>query len=431
MKNIELRSKIQNKTVQIAVVGLGYIGMPLIQLLLENNFKVVGIDWDREKIKKLNIRESYLSDFTDGDIKRIFDMGLLVTDSYDIISNCDIVIICVPTPLSSEKKPDLTLIEQACLSASAYLTKDTLIIVESTIYVGATRNVIKEIFDSGRLKCGKDYFLAFSPERISPGTANCSVADINKLVSGVEPHSAELALLFYNSFLRAPVYLCSSCEVAEMSKLLENTFRYINIAFINEIAMLCKKMNINVFEVIEAAKSKPMGFYPNIGAGGHCIMVDSFYLKWIAQQNGVALKMVDSSESIIKLFFEQFIEFILTYLEENDIAIEESQILIIGLAYKEFVNDTRESPSIKLMKRLIEYGCRVDYYDELIPNYKSSSYSLNSIKEMKKHSLEYYDVVILMNKQNNLNYQDLVDDSKLIIDVKNIIKKQSSNVIKI
>ena len=429
MKDMLLK-KIENRTMKIAVVGMGYVGLPIARLLLKTHYPVIGLEIDKEKINKLKALDSYVLDVSNDDLKEMFDEGFFITNDYKVIKDCDCVIICVPTPLDKAKHPDLNSIKTCCLSLSENLHKDMLLVVESTVYPGCTKNFIKPLLEKSDYIVGEDFLLSFSPERVCPGEKMYTINNTNKIVSGINEESVEVTTQFYNTFIDANVVKAESLESAELAKLLENAYRFINISFINEIALLCEKLNIDIHHIIDLAKTKPIGFspfYPNIGIGGHCIPIDPLYLTWIAEQHGVELSLISKSEDVLKNFFKNVVDRICSYITHKPL--NEAQVLIVGVAYKENINDLRESPSIKLIENLLSKNISCFYYDDYISNVFINDVSVSKIVDIENGNLCTYDLIILINDQPSLNKNYLIKNSKLIFDVRNILKCKGENII--
>ncbi|MEA3560784.1 MAG: nucleotide sugar dehydrogenase, partial [Candidatus Omnitrophota bacterium] len=346
-----LKEKIKNKTAKIAVIGLGYVGLPIALEFSKAGFTVFGIDTSKKRLKTLLSKRSYIVEISEQEIKGAINRkNFFPRQDYKILKEIDIIIICVPTPLRKTKIPNISYIMKATRTISRYFKKGSLIIVESTTYPGTTRDVILPILSKGGLIEGKDFFLAFSPERIDPGNEKYGLTDIPKVVGGINKKAGELTREVYSKIIKK-VIIVSSAEAAEIVKLLENTFRIVNIGLINEFAMLCNKLNINVWEVVEAAKTKPFGFmpfYPGPGIGGHCIPADPLYLSWKARKVGFKTKMIDLA-SKTNLFMPHYVcQQAEQLLRQKNIGISKARILILGVTYKKDVNDLRESPALDI-----------------------------------------------------------------------------------
>ncbi|MDQ0243024.1 UDP-N-acetyl-D-glucosamine dehydrogenase [Bacillus fengqiuensis] len=407
---------------KIGIIGLGYVGLPLAQLFLKQNHTVYGIDVDVSKINKLKQGKTYLSDFTDRDIEGMFEnKAFHVGISFDVLSHVDVIIICVPTPLTHENLPNLEYVRSALKSSLPFIGPEQLIVLESSTYPGMTEEEICPLVQSKGLKVGEDVYVAFSPERIDPGQKQFELQDIPKIVGGITPKCSEYAKNVYESIF-AKVVMVSSAKVAEMCKLVENSQRLINISFMNELAMLCNKMNINVWEVIDAASTKPFGFtpyYPGPGIGGHCIPVDPLYLAWKAKAHSFNIEFIQLAHRINQGMPRYIVEKIEKHLQKE---LNHSRIFIAGVAYKKDVNDVRESAALPIIQLLIEKGADISYYDPYVPEitvgeklFKSSSLTSEKLKE--------HDCTLILTDHTVLPYETIVQHSPLVIDTRNATKK--------
>jgi len=427
-----LRDKVTNKTSTVGVIGLGYVGLPLLMLISKHGYKTYGFDVDNNKIESLKKHTSYIAHISESRIAEL--VNFLPTADFKLLKRCDIVIICVPTPTTETNEPNLSYIEQTGKSIALNMRKGQLIVLESTTYPTTTRDVLKPILDSTKLKCGKDYFLAFSPEREDPGNKNFNTETITKVVGGIDKNSTALASLFYSKIINK-VVVVSSCEIAETTKMLENTFRAVNIALVNELKMLLARMGIDIWEVIEASKTKPFGFmpfYPGPGWGGHCIPVDPFYLSYIAKKYDYTTRFIELAGEINIKMPEYVVEKTIDALNQNKKQLKGSKILILGIAYKKDIGDQRESPAFKIIELLESKGAKVDYNDPFIPivpkmrKFKISKSSIN----LNKNSLQKYDCVMILTNHSCYDYAMISRYSKLIIDTRNSIKTTSKKIIK-
>ena len=352
-----LKEKIENKTAKITVIGLGYVGLPLAVEKAKAGYKVCGLDIQKKRVNMINQGINYIGDIVDDDLKNIVnDKMLEATTDYSRIAETDCIMICVPTPLDKYQLPDISHIVNSTREISKYLNKGMLIVLESTTYPGTTEEIVKPILESTGLKCGEDFFLAFSPERVDPGNKNYNVKNTPKVVGGVTPICTNLAAILYENVLNSSVHRVSSPSVAEMEKILENTFRNINIAVVNEMAILCDKMGIDIWEVIEAAKTKPYGFvpfYPGPGLGGHCIPIDPFYLSWKAREYGFSTKLIDVSREINNYMPQYVTEKVTKLLNKYGKAMNGAKVLLIGAAYKKDIDDIREYPILRIIECLL------------------------------------------------------------------------------
>ncbi|RLC36194.1 MAG: UDP-N-acetyl-D-glucosamine dehydrogenase, partial [Candidatus Nealsonbacteria bacterium] len=369
----QLLSKIKNKTAVLGVIGLGYVGLPLAVEKAKAGYKTIGFDMQEKKVRWVNEGRNYIGDIIDSDLKEVADNGLLqATTDYSFIEGIDTVCICVPTPLDIYQQPDLSYVKTSTENIAKYLHPGMLIVLESTTYPGTTEEIVKPILEKiSGLKCGQDFFLAFSPERIDPGNPWYKVRNTPKVVGGVTPDCTEVASYFYRSIIQGKVHPVSSSKVAEMEKIYENVFRYTNIALANEMSILCHKMGIDFWEVIEAAKTKPYGFmpfYPGPGIGGHCIPLDPFYLTWKAREYNYHTRLIELAGEINRYMPEYIVERTAKILSRKfKKSLNRAKILLLGVAYKKDIDDLRESPDLEIIKKLEQEGAIVSYYDPYIP----------------------------------------------------------------
>lgn len=416
----------------IAIIGLGYVGLPLAALFLKNGHTVYGIDVDSRKIEKLENRQSYLSDFTSKEIRTMFSGGLFhVSDTFSNAAQADAVIICVPTPLNGEHEPDLTYIKSAMAHLIPYLRKGHLVVLESSTYPGTTEEILLPLVQSTGLVIGEDVYLAYSPERIDPGPHQNELQDIPKVLGGVTEKCTQLAQSIYGSVFQR-VVVVSSPKVAEFTKLLENCQRLVNISFMNELAMICEKMNINLWEAIDAASTKPYGFtayYPGPGIGGHCIPVDPLYLQWKAKQFGGDLKFIELAHHVNEWMPGYIVQKVVHKLSEKK-PLQESKILVLGVTYKRDVNDIRESTSIPIIKKLLNLGIHVNYHDPYISSIQVQGRQIDSIP-LTKRNIQQHDAVLILTDHSSIPYETLASISNLIIDTRNAMKQlqDRSNIV--
>ncbi|MBN1405944.1 MAG: nucleotide sugar dehydrogenase [Candidatus Omnitrophica bacterium] len=422
MGNAEkLRQLINSKKSRITVIGLGYVGLPIALAFIKKGFFVYGLDNNTRRIDNLKKGVSYITDIPDKDISVSLKTGRFIpTSKEDILKFSDVVIICVPTPLRKTKLPDVSYIVDATRHVAGYLHPGQLVILESTTYPGTTRDVMQPILERKKLKEGRDFFLAFSPERIDPGNKKYTLENIPKVVGGVSEVSGTLTGLLYSKIIRQ-IHKVSTVEAAEVVKLLENTFRIVNLGLINEFAILCDKLKINVWEVVEAAKTKPFGFmpfYPGPGIGGHCIPVDPLYLSWKAKKIGFKTRMIDLA-SRINLFRPYYTaQKAQKVLRAECINISRAKVLILGVTYKKDVKDLRESPALEIINILQEKKAIVDYYDPYIPYLKINSINLKSIK-LNAANLKKYNLVILVTDHSGFNYKFISEHASMVLDTRN------------
>ncbi|OHB99545.1 MAG: UDP-N-acetyl-D-glucosamine dehydrogenase [Planctomycetes bacterium RIFCSPLOWO2_12_FULL_39_13] len=420
----KLLEKIKTKKAKIGVVGLGYVGLPLALEFVRSGYCVTGIDKSKERVESLKKGKSYVIDVGDEEIALSVKKGLFrVTDDASALSNLDAVSICVPTPLTKTKDPDVSYIISVGQEIKNYMHKGQLFILESTTYPGTTEELVQPMLEEGGLKAGKDFYLAFSPERIDPGNKHYSVKNIPKVVGGVTRQCTELAHCLYSQIIETIVPV-SSPKVAETVKLLENTFRNVNIALVNEIAIMAQRLGIDVWEVIDAAKTKPFGFmpfYPGPGLGGHCIPIDPWYLSWVAKKNGFELRFIALADQINSAMPEFVVEKITDALNNAEKSVKGSNVHILGVAYKKDVDDVRESPALEILNILRLKGARVTYTDPYIPEINFHGFNSRS-KTLSKELLSKVDCSVIVTDHSNFNYELIVSHSKLIIDTRNALK---------
>ena len=431
---MNLKNKIENREAQVGVIGLGYVGLPLAMEFVRAGFHVTGIDVDQEKVKKLNRGENYIQDIKDEPVKNAVEMNQLsATSDFSVIQNLDAISICVPTPLNKQKNPDISFINHVMENIKGLIHHDMIVVLESTTYPGTTRELILPEMESKGLKVGHDFYLCFSPERIDPGNEKYKTANTPKILGGVTPNCGEMGEFLYETIVEQVVRV-SSPETAEMVKLLENTFRAINIGLANEVAIMCEKLGINVWEVIDAAATKPFGFMkftPGPGLGGHCIPIDPHYLSW-------KLKMLDYNARFIELAGEintsmplHMVDLVREGLNRKRKSISGSQILVIGVAYKKNVNDVRESPALDVMKLLENDGAELSFYDPYVPFVGLNGNRMMGMETLSKETLNNSDAIVIMTDHDQIDFQFVVENGNLIIDSRNVIKKNHSHVIKL
>lgn len=432
----ELLNKIKNKEIVVGVVGLGYVGLPLAVEKAKAGYKTIGFDVQIQKVEMVNKGHNYIGDIVDSDLKQLVENGMLsATSDFSCIKDVDFIAICVPTPLDAYQQPDISYVKNSTISISKYLKKGTIVVLESTTYPGTTEELIMPILEEGSgLKCSEDFYLAFSPERVDPGNLIYKTKNTPKVVGGIGKDATELAAEMYRHVLQGDVYEVSSPKVAEMEKILENTYRNINIGLANEMAIICDKMGINVWEVIDAAKTKPYGFqafYPGPGLGGHCIPLDPYYLTWKVREYDYHTKLIETSGEINNYMPQYVIERASQILNKYKKALNGSKILILGVAYKQDIDDYRESPALKVIENFEKVGSVVDFYDPYIVEYKYKGQTKNGLKELNKELLNSYDLVVVTTMHTNMDYEFVQENSKVIFDTKNALKniKNKSNII--
>ena len=419
-----IKEKLLNKTAILGVVGLGYVGLPLAVEKAKVGYKTIGFDVQQNKVDMVNDGNNYIGDVINEDLAEIVKSGLLsATTDFAQVAKADCVCICVPTPLDEHQQPDISYVKASAESIVPYVHKEMLIVLESTTYPGTTEELLKPILETSGLKCGEDFFLAFSPERVDPGNLIYKTKNTPKVVGGITPQCTDVAATLYESILKAPVYRVSSPAIAEMEKILENTYRNVNIGLINELAILCNKMGINIWEVIEAAKTKPYGFqpfYPGPGLGGHCIPLDPYYLAWKSREYGFHTSMIESSMMVNDRMPEYCVERASRILNRYKKALNGSKILVLGVAYKQDIDDYRESPAIRVIDELEKEGVEVLYYDPFVPEYGDVK---KSEPKLTAELLETADLVIITTAHTNIDYEFVQKHAKIIFDTKNAMKK--------
>lgn len=421
-----LKEKIVNKSATLGVVGLGYVGLPLAVEKAKAGFKVVGFDIQQEKVAMVNRGENYIGDVVNEDLKAIVASGnLKATTDFAQVAQCDCVCIAVPTPLDSHQQPNLEYVKASTESIVPYMHKDMLIVLESTTYPGTTEELLKPILGKSGLVCGVDFFLAFSPERVDPGNLIYKTKNTPKVVGGITPQCTDIAATMYEMVLQAPVHRVSSPAIAEMEKILENTYRNINIGLVNELAILCDRMGISIWEVIDAARTKPYGFqafYPGPGLGGHCIPLDPYYLSWKAREYGFHTSMIESSMMINDRMPEYTMERAMRILNRHKKAMNGAKVLVVGVAYKQDIDDYRESPAIRVIEHLLNEGADVTYYDPWVPRFKDGHLEMTSIKSLTPEVLRASDLVMITAAHSNVDYAMIQQHADAIFDTKNVMK---------
>lgn len=422
-----LKEKIKNKTATLGVCGLGYVGLPLAVEKAKAGFQVVGFDVQEQKVAMVNAGENYIGDVVNEDLKAIVESGKLrATTNFAEAASCDCVCIAVPTPLDKHQQPDISYVKSSTESLAPYLHKDMLIVLESTTYPGTTEELLKPILEKASgLKCGKDFYLAFSPERVDPGNLIYKTKNTPKVVGGCTPECTDVAATMYEAVLEAPVFRASCPAVAEMEKILENTYRNVNIGLINELAILCNRMGISIWEVIEAAKSKPYGFqafYPGPGLGGHCIPLDPYYLSWKAREYGFHTSMIESSMMVNDKMPEYCVERAMHILNRYQKAMNGAKVLVLGVAYKQDIDDYRESPAIRVIEELLKEGADVKYYDPWVKTFREGALKMSGEEALTEQLLSEADIVLVTAAHTNVDYAFVQKHAKVIFDTKNVMK---------
>lgn len=433
----ELLRKIADKEIVAGVVGLGYVGLPLAVEKAKAGFRTIGFDVQAEKVELVNQGHNYIGDVVDSDLARLVEAGKLsATTDFSVIKDVDFVAICVPTPLDTHQQPDISYVESSAKSIARYLHKGMMVVLESTTYPGTTEELIKPILESSGLKCGEDFYLGFSPERVDPGNAIYKTKNTPKVVGGLGKDASEVISAMYEAVLQNKVFRASSPAVAEMTKILENTYRNINIGLINELAILCNRMNINLWEVIEAAKNKPFGFtafYPGPGLGGHCIPLDPYYLSWKAREYGFHTSMIEASMMVNDRMPEYCVSRAGDMLNRRfKKSLNGSKILVLGVAYKQDIDDYRESPAIRVIEILQKEGADTVFYDPYIPKFREHGKVYEGEKELTAELVESTDLVIITASHSNVDYEFVQCHAKAIFDTKNVTKNlQDKNNIEV
>jgi UDP-N-acetyl-D-glucosamine dehydrogenase len=423
----ELRDKIEQRTAQIAVIGLGYVGLPMCIEFARAGFSVVGIDNNQDRVTQLKSGKSYILDVTDQDLQAILER-FSPTTNFRVLAETDAVVICVPTPLRKTKDPDLSYIVSVTSEIVKFLHRKQLVILESTTYPGTTDEIILPELEGTGLKIGEDFFLAFSPERIDPGNAKYNIRNTPKIVGGITPECGELAELLYQAITERVVRV-SSTKSAEMVKLLENTFRAINIGMVNEVAIMCDKLGVDTWEVIDAAATKPFGFmpfYPGPGLGGHCIPIDPHYLSWKLKTLNYSAKFIELAGEINANMPHYVVNKIVDALNDDRKSVKGSKIVLMGLAYKKDSNDVRESPGLDILKLLKEKEADVVFHDPHVTKIHMDSEVINSEK-LEPSLLKNADCVVIITDHSSYDWQFVVDHSKLIVDTRNAARKAERN----
>ena len=420
----QLLKKINDKSITVGVVGLGYVGLPLAVEKAKAGFKTIGFDVQEEKVNLVNSGHNYIGDVVDDDLKELVDSGMLsATSDFSFVGDVDFIAICVPTPLDDHQQPDISYVKNSTIEIAKYLKPNTMVVLESTTYPGTTEELIKPLLEEGSgLKCGEDFYLGFSPERVDPGNKFYKTKNTPKVVGGIGKDATEVIAAMYRAVLEGDVHEVSSPAVAEMEKILENTYRNINIGLVNELAMLCDRMGISLWEVVDAAKTKPYGFqpfYPGPGLGGHCIPLDPYYLTWKAREYGFHTSMIEASMIINDKMPEYCVERASKVLNKHSKSLNGSKVLVLGVAYKADIDDYRESPAIDVIEILKREGAETDFYDPYIPSFKDKGVTYTGIEKISPEVIANYDLVVITANHTNVNYEMIQKNAKAIFDAKN------------
>lgn len=422
-----LLKKIENREITVGVVGLGYVGLPLAVEKAKAGFKTIGFDVQEEKVNLVNEGHNYIGDVVDSDLKKLVEAGMLsATTDFSFVKDVDFIAICVPTPLDKHQQPDISYVKNSTIEIAKHMTKGTMVVLESTTYPGTTEELIKPLLEEGSgLKCGEDFYLGFSPERVDPGNKQFKTKNTPKVVGAIGKDATETISAMYRAVLEGDVYEVSSPAVAEMEKILENTYRNINIGLVNELAILCDKMGISLWEVIDAAKTKPYGFqafYPGPGLGGHCIPLDPYYLSWKAREFGFHTSMIESSMMINDKMPEYCIERAMRILNAHKKALNGAKVLVLGVAYKQDIDDYRESPAIPVIDILKENGADVEFFDPYISSFKEKGIVMEGIPSIDGNIIAQYDLVMITCGHTNVDYDMIQKNAKAIFDTKNVMQ---------
>ena len=424
-----LEEKIRTRRAKVGIVGLGYVGLPLAVEFAKAGFDVTGIDLSDAKTARINAGDSYVGDVPSATLAPLVESGKLrATADFSVVRDLDTINICVPTPLRKTKDPDMSYIVSACGEIAKYFHPGMLVILESTTYPGTTDEVVLPMLEQNGLKAGRDFFLCFSPERVDPGNPKYNTSNIPKVVGGTTAACSEMGRLFYSQALQKVVAV-SSTQVAEMVKLLENTFRMINIGLANEIALMCDRMGINVWEVIDAAATKPFGFmpfYPGPGLGGHCIPIDPFYLSWKTKQAGIEARFIELAGYINGQMPHFVVDKVQNALNEHSKPVKGSRVHILGVAYKKNIEDVRESPALDIMLLLQKRGARITYSDPHVPSLRIDGIEL-SADDIS--SVAAADCAVIVTDHSSFDYPKIVEQAKLIVDTRNALKGITSDKI--
>ncbi len=431
-----LIEKIRSKKAVIGIIGLGYVGLPLVIRFAEEGFKVLGFDVDLKKVKSITAGKSYIKHIPCAGFKTLVKAGnISATTDFKKLRKVDAVIICVPTPLNEMREPDLQYIEKTAETIARNMRKGQVICLESTTYPGTTDEILLPLFENNRLKAGKDFFLVYSPEREDPGNADFTTKTIPKVVGGITPSCRKVGKALYGQVIEKVIDV-SSTRAAELTKLLENIYRCVNIAMVNEMKILADKMDIDIWEVIDASATKPFGFspfYPGPGLGGHCIPIDPFYLSWKAREYDFTTKFIELAGEINTSMPTYVINRVMEALNTKGKSLKGSKILVLGIAYKKDIDDDRESPSLKLIDLLKQKGAVVSYNDPLIPKlkkYRKFNFNMSS-KKLTRALLKNTDLVLISTDHSAYDYDWLAENAKLIVDTRNAVKPKKKHAGKV
>lgn len=423
----ELIQKIQNKTLVMGVCGLGYVGLPLAVDKAKHGFKTIGFDVQTEKVDMVNAGKNYIGDVVNADLEELVKDGRLsATTDFSFIEKVDFIAICVPTPLDKHQQPDISYVRDSTIAISKHLRRGSIVVLESTTYPGTTEELLRPILEEGSgLKCGTDFYLGFSPERIDPGNLIYKTSNTPKVVGAIGADATEVIAMVYRAILDGDVHTVSSPAVAEMEKILENTYRNVNIGLVNELAILCNRMGIDIWEVIDAAKTKPYGFqafYPGPGLGGHCIPLDPYYLSWKAREYGFHTSMIEASMMVNDRMPEYTVERAGKILNRSKKALNGSRVLVLGVAYKQDIDDYRESPAVRVIEEFKKTGAQVDYYDPFVPKYRHEGQWHTGIPALTEEAMKQYDLVCITTAHTKVDYAMVTGCGVPVFDCKNVCK---------
>lgn len=420
-----LRMKLESKSATVGVIGMGYVGLPLLVNNAMSGFRSVGFDLNERIVDIINSGKSHILDVSSEAVSELRDKGMISASSdFALLADCDVIAICVPTPIDSHYQPDISYVRSAAEEVSANVTEGTLVVLESTTYPGTTEEIIQPLLAGRGFEIGKDIFLAFSAERVDPGNKEYNTRNTPKVVGGVTQVCTELAAMYYGMALEAEIHPVSSPKVAELEKILENSFRFVNIALVNEFAKICEKMDIPVWEVIDAARTKPYGFmafYPGPGPGGHCIPVDPMYLTYKAKEYKCSTSMIEAACDINSSMPQYCVSRVSAILNGAGKPLKGSKVLMLGMAYKPDINDVRESPAIQMAELLIESGCDFSYNDPFIPQIECAGRLLKSA-EFGKAELSSADIVVVATNHSAYDAVFIADNARLVFDTRNLTK---------
>jgi UDP-N-acetyl-D-glucosamine dehydrogenase len=427
-----LQQKVADKSAHVAVIGLGYVGLPLATALGKAGFRIRGVDLDLKKVEALQQGRSYIGDVSSADVARLVDdRRLQATADYDVLTHVDAMFICVPTPFNEMRAPDLSFVESAAQGISPRLHSGQLVVLQSTTYPGTTEEIVQPILETSGLKAGRDFYLAFSPERIDPGNTRFTVENTPKVVGGVTPQCAQVAKELL-AHLTPEIHLVSSPRAAEMTKLLENIFRSVNIALVNELMLLSERMDIDIWEVIEAAKTKPFGFmpfYPGPGVGGHCIPVDPYYLSWKAREYDFYTKFIELAAEVNSDMPYHTVQWAIRGLNQRGRSIKGARVLVLGVAFKPDVDDARNSPAERVIELLLKEGAQVHYHDPHVPHFRvggdvflHQAAQFDSVS-LTPEALAEAECVLIVTGHSAVDYAWVVEHARLVIDAVNVTRK--------